>query len=133
MNQGYWHKCVCFTCRKVGSKGQSSEKSGYKNDPILEMWPICSRCNKKMVMCGPNFKAPKYNNIKRWKYLQTNWNSIRTYDDSKESIKILSQVYKKIESPVVKYQGYLNIDMINGLEGKWVKGGVNGWEWKEYT
>ena len=95
MNQGYWHKCVCFTCRKVGSKGQSSEESGYKERPIMELWPICSRCNKKMVMCGPDFKAPKYNNIKRWKYLQKNWNTIHTYEERMESLKRLRQWYKK--------------------------------------
>jgi len=78
-NSGYWHKCVCFTCRKVGSRGEhlteldSEGKPKYRQIGKIEKWPRCSRCNQNMVMCGAQFKAPKYKDKKQWKYLQNNW------------------------------------------------------------
>ena len=68
-NSGYWHKCICFTCRKVCSHGDTYQVSGYSCIAKIENWPRCSRCNQNMVLGGPNFKAPTYKDTKSWKYL----------------------------------------------------------------
>tara|TARA_Y100001960_G_scaffold320149_1_gene392558 strand:+ start:1687 stop:1974 length:288 start_codon:yes stop_codon:yes gene_type:complete len=52
-----------------------------------EYWPRCSRCNQNLVMTGPNFKAPKYNDKKTWNYLKNNWKDIFTIDKLKKYIK----------------------------------------------
>ena len=64
-NSGYWHKCICFTCRKVGSHGFNGDTPpGYVCTAEIENWPRCSRCNQNMILGGPNFKAPKYKDTK---------------------------------------------------------------------
>ena len=87
-NSGYWHKCICFTCRKVGSHGFNGDTPpGYVCPAEIENWPRCSRCNQNMILGGPNFKAPKYNDTKSWEYLKNNWRSIFTIDNFKKHLK----------------------------------------------
>lgn len=39
-------------------------------ETFIQNSSICSRCNKKMVLVGSEFKAPKYKDKKQWKYLE---------------------------------------------------------------
>ena len=39
-------------------------------ETFIQNGSICSRCNKKMVLVGSKFKAPKYKNKKQWEYLR---------------------------------------------------------------
>jgi len=97
-NSGYWHKCICFTCRKVGSHGFNGDTPpGYVCPAELENWPRCSRCNQNMILGGPNFKAPKYKDKKSWEYLKNNWRSIHTIDDFKKHLKE-DEERKKLEA-----------------------------------
>ena len=87
-NSGYWHKCICFTCRKVGSHGFNGDTPpGYVCPAKIENWPRCSQCHTNMILGGPNFKAPKYKDTKYWEYLKNNWRSIYTIDDFKKHLK----------------------------------------------
>ena len=103
-NGGYWHKCICFTCRTVGSRG-TTEMNIYTLKEQAEHWPRCSRCNQNLVMTGPNFKAPKYNDKKTWNYLKNNWKDIFTIDKLKKYIKEV-EIEKKQKA--LKTERYYN-------------------------
>lgn len=49
-------------------KNQTDKRKHIEN--FIQNDSICSRCNKKMVLVGSEFKAPKYKDKKQWKYLQ---------------------------------------------------------------
>ena len=103
-NSGYWHKCICFTCRKVGSHGFNGDTPpGYVCPAKIENWPRCSRCNQNMILGGPNFKAPKYKNKKSWEYLKNNWTSTFTVNDFKEHLLNIEKQNKIKELETERY------------------------------
>jgi len=91
-NSGYWHKSICFTCRRAGSHGFNGDTPpGYVCMVGIEQWPRCSRCNQNMVLCGPNFKAPRYKDRKSWTYLKNNWTSIYTRAEFKKHLEDIEE------------------------------------------
>jgi len=103
-NSGYWHKCICFTCKKVNSHGYNGNTlPGYSCSAKIENWPRCSRCNQNMILGGANFKAPKYKNKKSWEYLKNNWTSTFTFNDFKEHLLNIEKQNKIKELETERY------------------------------
>lgn len=69
IDRPYKPKLICFGCRKVFKHRLASDLNIEANNDLGSM--ICPNCGKKANYIGPKFRAPKSDNIKAWKSIET--------------------------------------------------------------
>ncbi len=63
----YLMQCACFECRKSFKRDNISYWS--EKEPQIE--PLCPECGGEMWWMGRTFKAPKQDDVKQWRKVET--------------------------------------------------------------